>query len=98
VLIAASSEGGLFEYGSDEHIVANLQAFHGASDAQAAFVGTVTRADGSARILNEAGGAAIRLRGLDAFACLASAARWRVARVVDSPLSHNMVLVKDKGR
>lgn len=93
-VVAGSSEGGLFEYGSDEHIVANLKAFHEATGKDAVIVGTVTRADGSARILNEAGGAAIRLRGLEAFSTLAGSAEWHVARVVDSPLSHDVVLVK----
>ena len=97
-VIAGSSEGGLFEYGSDEDIVANLRAFHAATDGQAVMVGTVTRADGFSRILNEAGdGAAVRLRGMDAFAALAQRAGWRVERVVDSPLSHDVVLVKDAG-
>jgi hypothetical protein len=97
-VIAGSSEGGLFEYGSDEHVIANLRAFHEATDPAAVMVGTVTRADGFSRILYETGGgAAVRLRGMDAFEGLARAAGWRVARVVDNPLSHAVVLTKDTG-
>jgi hypothetical protein len=94
---AGSSEGGLFEYGSDEHILSNLRAFGNASDEVPVMVGTVTRADGAARIFNDAGGAAIHARGLDAFTALVHGAGWRVARCMDSPLSHNVVLEKENG-
>jgi hypothetical protein len=95
-VIACSSEGGLFEYGSDEDIVANLRAFGEAAGAQAVAAGSVTRADGFSRVLYEAGdGAAVRLRGMDAFADLAHIAGWRVTRVVDNPLSHSASLVRD---
>jgi hypothetical protein len=93
-VIAGSSEGGLFEYGSDEQIAANLRAFHVGTGKAAVMVGTVTRADGAARALNKAGGAALVLRGLEAFAALAREAGWRVARAADSPLSHDVVLEK----
>jgi hypothetical protein len=94
-VIAGSSEGGLFEYGSDADIAGNLEAFHAATDRHAVVVGTVTRADGFARILYQAEGAAVRLRGREAFSALARAAGWRVARVEDSPLSHDVLLEKD---
>jgi hypothetical protein len=61
--IVGASEGGLFEYGSDEEVVANLRTFYEGTAADALFVGTVSSAEGSGRILNEAGGAALRLRG-----------------------------------
>jgi hypothetical protein len=94
-IVAASSEGGLFEYGSDEHIMANLKALHQGMDEDAVMVGTVSRADGPARILNEAGGAAVILRGWDAFMALASDAGWAAAKVDDSPLSHDVALMPD---
>jgi hypothetical protein len=93
-VIAGSSEGGLFEYGSDGQIEANLRALHKGTGSSAAMVGTVTRADGAARTLNEAGGAALVLRGMEAFTALALEAGWRVARVMDSPLSHDVRLEK----
>ena len=63
----------------------NLRACAEGADA---VVGSVTRADGFGRVLAEAGGgAAVRPRGRDAFAALARSAGWRVARVVDNPLS-----------
>ena len=94
-VVAGSSEGGLFEYGSDEDIIANLNAFHDETAAETVVVGSVTRADGSARILNEASGAAVQLRDLEAFASLAAGAAWKVARMLESPLSHDVALVKD---
>jgi hypothetical protein len=95
-VVAGSSEGGLFEYGSDEHILSNLRAFGEAADGASVMVGTVTRADGAARIFNDAGGAAIHPRGLQAFDALIHAAGWRVTRSTDSPLSHNVVLKKEQ--
>ena len=59
-VVAGSSEGGLFEYGSDGEIIENLRLFHAATAADAVMTGTVTRA----------------------------------ARVLDSPLSHNVVPAK----
>jgi hypothetical protein len=47
---ATSSEGGLFEYGSDEEIVANLQAVHYSTGEGAIVVGSVTRDCESVRL------------------------------------------------
>jgi hypothetical protein len=94
-VVAGSSEGGLFEYGSDEDIVATLKIFHDETAGETAVVGSVTRADGDARVLNEASGAAVRLRGLPAFTSLVAHAGWKVARMRESPLSHDVVLMKD---
>jgi hypothetical protein len=95
-VIGCSSEGGLFEYGSDEDIVANLRAFGEPAGDQAVLAGSVTRAEGFSRALYEAGdGAAVKLRGMAAFAELARTTGWRVERVMDNPLSHDVALVRD---
>ncbi len=92
-LVAGSSEGGLFEYGSDDEIVANLEQLRGAGAGCAAFVGSVTRDDEPVRRLYRTSGAATRLRGLDAFRILAGRAGWEVARAVARPFSDQVALV-----
>jgi hypothetical protein len=97
-IVAGSSEGGLFDYASDEQILANLRELEARTPDDAFFVGSVSRGDGSARILNEAGRAAIHLRTLQDFSALVAAAGWRVARVAESPLSRELMLVKYQAR
>lgn len=93
-VVAASSEGALFEYGSDAEITANLRALGEAASSDAIFVGSVTRADATGRLLNASSRAALQLRGIEAFSLLAEAAGWRVAERSDSPMSHNVLLRK----
>jgi len=94
VAVAASSEGALFEYGSDDEITTNLQALHKGAPANSIIAGTVTRADDYGRLLNSASQAALNLRGLDAFTALALRAGWKVVKVIDRPMSHDVLLEK----
>jgi hypothetical protein len=94
VVAAASSEGALFEYGSDDEIIANLQALLEIPYGGTAVVGTVTRADKTGRVLNSGSQAAINLRGLEAFRALAQRARWSITKCTDRPLSHDILLEK----
>jgi hypothetical protein len=91
-IVAGSSEGGLFEYASDEQIVGVLAEFDRCTSADAFLIGSVSRGDGPARILNEAGRAAIRLRTVAGFAAVAERGGWRISRVEESPLSWEVVL------
>ena len=93
-VMAASSEGALFEYGSDEDITANLRALHYGTPPDAIVVGSLTRSDATGRILNTSSRAAIKLRGLEAFSALVQAAGWRLAQSMDRPMSHDLVLRK----
>lgn len=93
-IIAGSSEGGLFDYASDEQVVSSLRQFADHSPADAFFIGSLSRGDGRARLLNEAGRAAIRIREVESFSALVGAAGWRVCRVGESPLSWEVVLRK----
>jgi hypothetical protein len=88
----ASSEGGLFEYGSHDDILANLRALAAAPDV--AVVGSVTRADAPIRKLyqHRRRRRAPRPRGLDAFRALASRGGFTVARAVERPFSDHVVL------
>jgi hypothetical protein len=90
-IIAASSEGGLFDYGSDAAVAANLDALR---DGGAALVaGSVTRADELTR--RSLAGARFKLvpRGVEVFAVLAGGARWHLARAAPALISDQVLLV-----
>jgi hypothetical protein len=90
---AISSEGGLFEYGSDSEILANLQILHHGTASTAIVVGSVTR-DGEL-VRAQGAGAATRPRTLEAFRTLAEQTGWIVQHVIERPFSYNVRLVKD---
>ena len=96
-IVAASSEGGLFEYGSDLDIVANLRALAAAPAAGTFMVGSVTRDDETIRTLKLTSTAATKPRGLPRFSELAGSAGWSVSRSVARPLS-DQVLLEPKAR
>ncbi len=87
-----ASEGGLFEYASDDAIRANLDAVRDFAPRDAVVVGTVSEAAGPAGSVNEATGTAARLRGLDAFLGVAGSAGWELASSVACPLSRCVAL------
>ena len=93
-VVAASSEGALFEYGSDEDITANLQALYEATPENTVVIGSLTRADATGRIMNGSSRAAIKMRGLEAFTTLIERAGWTIARSIDRPISHDVSLKK----
>lgn len=86
-----SSEGGLFEYGSDDDILANLQAL-GASRERLNVVGSVTRNDETMRTLKLTSTATTRPRGLEVFSALVAKVGWRVTRSIARPLSDQVAL------
>ncbi|HXJ90960.1 MAG TPA: hypothetical protein VMS18_29400 [Candidatus Binatia bacterium] len=92
-LAICSSEGGLFEYGSDQEILSNLRALR-QSESVFAVVGSVTRADEATRLLHQTGGAALHLRGLPVFKALVQEAGWSVTRVVERPFSDHFTLTQ----
>lgn len=91
---AISSEGALFEYGSDTDIVANLQALHAGAAPDAIVVASVTRDDEPMRALPVTDRAATRPRTLEGFRSLAEHAGWSVQRVIERPFSYNLRLMK----
>jgi hypothetical protein len=97
-ICAASSEGALFEYGSDDDISGNLQALFDVTPPDTIIAGSVTRADELGLSLNGRGmgnRAALQFRGIEAFTALANHTGWKVAKVVDRPLSHDVLMKKD---
>ncbi|MGB9465761.1 MAG: hypothetical protein WBR10_11680, partial [Candidatus Acidiferrum sp.] len=89
-----SSEGGLFEYGSDEEIVSNLKTLHAGTAADAVVVGSVTREDGPMRARQGARTIATRPRTMEAFKALAEQGGWKVQKVIERPFSYNVRLVR----
>jgi hypothetical protein len=86
----ASSEGGLFEYGTDAEIVDALKRLRDGN--LVGVVGSVTRADEPIRRLHSDGGVATRPRGLDAFCKLIAPTGWAVSRAIERPFSDHVTL------
>jgi len=91
-VVAASSEGALFEYGSDEAIIANLTALRAGGTGARLVAGSVTRADESRRRMIALTRFNLVPRGLDGFAPLAERAGFTIARVVEAYLSDQVML------
>jgi hypothetical protein len=89
-VIAASSEGGLFEYGSDGAIVDNLTALHAGGVPVVA--GSVTTNDDRRRRTVTASRFKLIPRGLEGFAPLAARAAYRIARAETAQLSDQVLL------
>lgn len=90
-LCVGSSEGGLFEYGSDTDILDNLRAL-AALGSEFRMVGSVTRDDELIRTLKLTSTAATRPRGLEVFGALVARAGWKLAKSVSRSLSDQVVL------
>jgi hypothetical protein len=88
-VVAGSSEGGLFEYGSDEEILANLDTLRAATPADSLVTGSVTRKEGPVRPHF-----AVRPRSLDEFRALVARAGWVVSRAIERPLCYDVRLTR----
>jgi hypothetical protein len=91
-LLAVSSEGGLFEYGSDDDIMRNLRALSAAADPESFVVGSVTRDDEAIQVLKLTSTVATRPRGLPAFSQLVQRAGWTITRSIARPFSDQVQL------
>jgi hypothetical protein len=91
-IIAASSEGALFEYGSDEAIVANLVALRQDGAGARLVAGSVTRDDKTRRRIIAETQFKLIPRGLTGFAPLATRAGFAIARVEPAWLSDQVLL------
>lgn len=88
-VVAASSEGGLFEYGTDDAIIANLRVLHGT----ARFVaGSVTSNDEIRRRMIAMSGFQVVPRGLEGFRPLAEAADFTIIKAEPALLSDQVLL------
>jgi hypothetical protein len=91
---AISSEGGLFEYGTDAEVTANLRALHAGTAADAVVAGSVTREGPLIRTSMDAHGIRLYPRTLEAFGTLAAGAGWMVERAIERPMSYHVLLKK----
>ena len=91
-VIAVSSEGGLFEYGSDEEILTNLTVLSCDLAEGTVFAGSVTRADGPGRHLHASVGIPLQPRTLEEFKSLAAQGGWAVAEARVRPFSYNVLM------
>jgi hypothetical protein len=91
-MMAASSEGALFEYGSDQAIVDNLKALRRNGTGARLVAGSVTRADEMRRRLIAQTRFKLIPRGLGVFAPLAAQAGFRIAKVESALLSDQVLL------
>jgi hypothetical protein len=92
-IIAASSEGALFEYGDDAAIVGCLKALHDGTPDGSIVVGSVTRNDEATLLLN-AGNRNFKTipRGVDAFKLLAERAGYTLVQTEPAPFSDQVLL------
>lgn len=91
---AASSEGGLFQYGSDEAIVGNLAVLHQHTRPEFTVTGTLSPATPENLHARRMIRVAIRHLDATAFGALAQRAGWRLDRVLESPRTQTVRLVK----
>lgn len=92
-LCAVSSEGGLFEYGSDEEIAANLSVLREMTPDDTIVAGSACREGESTRA--HAGiGVTLRPRTREAFQQLVEGSGWRVDTLIERPFNDNLRMVK----
>jgi len=89
-----SSEGGLFEYGSDAEILSNLKALHSGTASDAHIAGSVTRDGGPMQASQSASRIRTHPRTLDQFTSLAESAGWKLHRALQRPFSIHVSLAK----
>jgi hypothetical protein len=93
-LCAVSSEGGLFEYASDDAIVANLRVLHEGTPQDTVVVGSATREGNPGRASQIGTGISTRPRTLDAFTAIVRRGGWNVGSVIARPFSYHVSLHK----
>ena len=92
-VIAASTEGALFEYADDPTVLSNLEALHPDGNSKVTLVtGTVTQADTLTREFITTSRFRLMPRGHETFGALVQQARFTVAQVRSSLLSDQVLL------
>lgn len=93
-ICAASSEGALFEYGADTHIIDNLRALREITPAETVVAGSVTRKDQPGAGSRMTIGAAVVPRTIAEFGTLVSNSGWSLDSVRSRPFSFNVRLMR----
>ena len=90
-IAAGSSEGGLFEYGTDHDIVSNLEVLRESTGEDFVMVGSVFRDEDVPRKIRDMGNLTLRTLGLEAFKKLAARAGWTVNRTFEGNSLYHVV-------
>ena len=93
-VIAATSEGGLFEYGSDGEIEGVLRTLAAGTGSAAIVTGSVTRDDPPTRLFTRRSLFPIVPRGGTRFAQLAAASGWALSEIRPAAFSEQVLLRK----
>jgi hypothetical protein len=93
-VLAVSSEGGLFEYGSDEAIVANLEELRGSAPPRSLLVGSFLRDEVVPRAIKEMSKMTLRLFDLEGVGRLALRAGWAVDRAAEGNPLYGVVRLR----
>jgi hypothetical protein len=93
-VVAASSEAGLFEYGSDHDIIANLKAIRRGTPEDTFMVGSVIRDEINTRVARKSTNIVIRPFRLEVFKTLIGGAGWAVDRMTGGTPIHHIVSLK----
>jgi hypothetical protein len=91
-VVAVSSEGGLFDYGSDEEILANLATLSETLPPEVEVAGSATRADAPDRSQRPKWRITLRPREPGSFARLVTRVGWAVGRENLRPFSFHVLL------
>jgi hypothetical protein len=91
-LTLGTSEGGLFEYGSDPDILSVLSEFRDTARSLLGVVGSVTRDDELMRALKRASMSPTRPRGMQVFERLCRSVGYEMVRVIERPMSDDVLI------
>jgi hypothetical protein len=94
MIVGASSEGALFEYGSDEAIVANLKALYARGAGAEAVAGSVTRSDPLTRATMALSLFKLIPRGVEGFSALIRETGYAVTQVKPGLMGDQVLLQK----
>lgn len=96
-ILIGSSEGGLFEYGSNETIVENLNVLREHTPANFVMVGSIMREGEITRSLHSSSNMALRMFKPEDFTALVGSCGWHIGRAIDgNPIYQIVCLKKDQ--
>ncbi len=93
-IVTGTSEGGIFDYCSDDEILATLELLWRRSSDDFVMTGTITRADGLLSGGVDTGHLTLKPRNLADFKGLVQRAGWSVAEASAQPFCHDVLLRK----
>lgn len=96
-VVVISSEGGLFDYGTDSEIMANLNILYELTPLDTVLAGSITPAEGPGHILNQRASQATTIpRKIEEFATLTNKSGWFINETMKLPMSYVISLRKAK--